>query len=115
MSRGVPSLDAVCSTALVALAFAAACSGVSAPAQVVAAPQPRKVAVAAPEAVAIANAEPAAPPAPMEPRRVAEGSYEPSVRLGNQLSLNAARVPFAAYINMMHNRLHPIFAEELLS
>jgi hypothetical protein len=42
-------------------------------------------------------------------------NYEPSVKLGNQTSLNAARVPFASYINAIHNRLHPIFAEEFLA
>ncbi|MEJ7735494.1 MAG: hypothetical protein WKG00_40695, partial [Polyangiaceae bacterium] len=47
--------------------------------------------------------------------RAAIENYEPSVKLGNQTSLNAARVPFATYINAIHNRLHPIFAEEFLS
>src|SRR6185436_6890592 len=42
-------------------------------------------------------------------------NYEPSVKLGNQTSLNAAKVPFATYINAIHNRLHPIFAEEFLA
>ena len=41
-------------------------------------------------------------------------NYEPSVKEGNQTALNAARVPFATYINTIHNRLHPIFAEEFL-
>jgi hypothetical protein len=47
--------------------------------------------------------------------RAAIENYEPSVKLGNQTSLNAARVPFATYINTIHNRLHPIFAEEFLA
>ena len=47
--------------------------------------------------------------------RAAIENYEPSVKLGNQTSLNAARVPFATYINAIHNRLHPIFAEEFLA
>ena len=47
--------------------------------------------------------------------RAAIENYEPSVKLGNQTSLNAARVPFATYINSIHNRLHPIFAEEFLA
>jgi hypothetical protein len=42
-------------------------------------------------------------------------NYEPSVKLGNQTALNAARVPFATYINAIHNRIHPIFAEEFLA
>jgi hypothetical protein len=47
--------------------------------------------------------------------RAAIENYEPAVKLGNQTSLNAARVPFATYINTIHNRLHPIFAEEFLA
>jgi hypothetical protein len=47
--------------------------------------------------------------------RAAIENYDPSVKEGNQTALNAARVPFASYINMIHNRLHPIFAEEFLS
>jgi TonB family protein len=41
-------------------------------------------------------------------------NYDPSVKLGNQTSLNAARVPFASFINKMHNRIHPIFADGFL-
>jgi hypothetical protein len=47
--------------------------------------------------------------------RAAIENYEPLVTLGNQTSLNAARVPFATYLNTIHNRLHPIFAEEFLA
>jgi hypothetical protein len=46
--------------------------------------------------------------------RAAIENYDPSVKPGNQTSLNAARVPFAAYINRMHNRIHPIFADSFL-
>ena len=42
-------------------------------------------------------------------------NYEPSVELGNTTALNAARVPFATYLNGIHNRIHPIFAEEFLA
>lgn len=42
-------------------------------------------------------------------------NYDPSVKPGNQTALNAARVPFASYINGIHNRIHPIFAEEFLA
>ena len=47
--------------------------------------------------------------------RAAIENYEPSVELGNTTSLNAARVPFATYLNSIHNRIHPIFAEEFLA
>ncbi len=46
--------------------------------------------------------------------RAAIENYDPSVKPGNQTSLNAARVPFASYINRMHNRIHPIFADSFL-
>ena len=46
--------------------------------------------------------------------RAAVENYDPSVELGNQTSLNAARVPFATYINHIHNQLHPIFADDFL-
>ncbi len=46
--------------------------------------------------------------------RAAIENYDPTVKPGNQTSLNAARVPFAAYINKMHNRIHPIFADGFL-
>ncbi|AKT41655.1 hypothetical protein [Chondromyces crocatus] len=47
--------------------------------------------------------------------RAAIENYDPTVKVGNQTALNAARVPFATYINRIHNRLHPIFAEEFLA
>ncbi len=47
--------------------------------------------------------------------RAAIENYVPQVKEGNQTSLNAARVPFASYINSMHNRIHPIFAEGFLA
>jgi len=46
--------------------------------------------------------------------RAAIENYDPSVKPGNQTSLNAAKVPFASYINKMHNRIHPIFADSFL-
>jgi hypothetical protein len=47
--------------------------------------------------------------------RAAIENYEPVVELGNTTALNAARSPFATYINTIHNRIHPIFAEEFLT
>jgi hypothetical protein len=49
-----------------------------------------------------------------EKYRAAIQNYDPSVKPGNQTSLNAARVPFASYINKMHNAIHPIFADGFL-
>ncbi len=47
--------------------------------------------------------------------RAAIENYDPVVKEGNQTSLNAARVPFASYINRMHNKIHPIFADGFLA
>jgi hypothetical protein len=52
--------------------------------------------------------------ADFEQYRAAIENYDPSVKTGSQTSLNAARVPFAGYINAMHNRIHPIFADGFL-
>jgi hypothetical protein len=46
--------------------------------------------------------------------RSAIENYVSSVKPGNQTSLNTARVPFASYLNGMHNRIHPIFADSFL-
>jgi TonB family protein len=46
--------------------------------------------------------------------RSAIENYVSSVKPGNQTALNAAQVPFASYLNGMHNRIHPIFAESFL-
>lgn len=47
--------------------------------------------------------------------RPAIENYVASVKLGNQTALNTAAVPFATYLNHIHNRLHPIFAGNYLS
>lgn len=41
-------------------------------------------------------------------------NYVAKVKPGNQTALNAARVPFARYLNEIHNRLHPVFADSFL-
>lgn len=46
--------------------------------------------------------------------RSAIENYVASVKPGNQTALNTAAVPFASYLNGMHNRIHPIFAESFL-
>ena len=47
--------------------------------------------------------------------RPAIENYEPNVKLDNTTSLNAAAQPFATYLVTIHNRIHPIFAEEFLA
>jgi hypothetical protein len=42
-------------------------------------------------------------------------NYVASVKPGNQTALNTAAVPFASYLNAIHNRIHPLFADEFLS
>ena len=46
--------------------------------------------------------------------RSAIENYVSSVKPGNQTALNTAQVPFASYLNGMHNRIHPIFADSFL-
>jgi hypothetical protein len=46
--------------------------------------------------------------------RSAIENYVTSVKPGNQTALNTAAVPFASYLNTIHNRIHPIFAESFL-
>ena len=46
--------------------------------------------------------------------RSAIENYVSSVKPGNQTALNTAAVPFATYLNGMHNRIHPIFADAFL-
>ena len=41
-------------------------------------------------------------------------NYVAVVKPGNTTALNTARVPFATYLNHIHNKLHPIFAEDFL-
>ena len=78
---------------------------------------------ATPVATAEATAEPAgtrapdpppSPPARLDQWKTAVERYTPSVRLGNTTALNAARLPFASYLVAMHNRIHPVFAEQFL-
>lgn len=47
--------------------------------------------------------------------RSAIENYVSSVKPGNQTALNTAAVPFATYINGIHNRIHPIFADTFLA
>lgn len=46
----------------------------------------------------------------LERWRGAIENYVASVKPGNQTALNTARVPFAAYLNQIHQRLHDVFA-----
>ena len=53
---------------------------------------------------------------PMDPSRwrSAIENYTPSVQLGNQTALNTAASAFGTYLSMIHNRIHPIFADSFL-
>jgi hypothetical protein len=46
--------------------------------------------------------------------RSAIENYVPGVKPGNTTALNTAAAPFATYLNTIHNRLHPIFADTFL-
>jgi hypothetical protein len=54
-------------------------------------------------------------PVGIERWRSAIENYVPSVKPGNQTALNTARVPFASYLNQVHSRIHPIFADQFLA
>lgn len=51
----------------------------------------------------------------LERYRSAIENYVASVKPGNQTALNTAAVPFANYLNQIHQRIHPIFADQFLS
>ncbi len=51
----------------------------------------------------------------LEKWRSAIENYVTTAKPGNQTALNAARVPFASYLNEIHNRIHPVFAEGFLA
>lgn len=51
----------------------------------------------------------------LERWRSAIENYVPHVKPGNQTALNTARVPFAVYLNKIHQRIHPIFADQFLA
>lgn len=50
----------------------------------------------------------------IERYRSAIENYVPSVKPGNTTALNTAASPFATYLNEIHNRIHPIFADDFL-
>jgi hypothetical protein len=51
---------------------------------------------------------------PIDKWRASIENYVASVKPGNTTALNTARVPFATFLNHVHNRLHPIFADDFL-
>jgi hypothetical protein len=51
---------------------------------------------------------------PIDKWRASIENYVASVKAGNTTALNTARVPFATFLNHIHNRLHPIFADDFL-
>jgi hypothetical protein len=52
--------------------------------------------------------------ASIERYRSAIENYVPSVKPGNTTALNTAAAPFASYLNQIHSRIHPIFADGFL-
>ena len=53
-------------------------------------------------------------PVGIERWRSAIENYVPMVKPGNQTALNSARSPFGSYLNQVHQRIHPIFADGFL-
>jgi hypothetical protein len=103
-------------TALVLLVLlSSACSGVAATSQPGVAPAPADVSIpASPPPGPAAVSRPAPPAAPARAAAIPGEGYQPFVQLGNTTALNTARVPFALYLNAIHTRLHPTFADEFL-
>lgn len=64
---------------------------------------------------AAARSEPPAPRSSSPPAVAGREAYVSKVRPGHQVALNTAAVPFAKYLNGIHNRIHPIFADAYLS
>jgi|GEM_PF-293461 len=52
---------------------------------------------------------------PLERWKSAIENYVSSVKPGNTTALNTAAAPFASYLNGIHNRIHPLFAESFLA
>ncbi|HSC89840.1 MAG TPA: hypothetical protein VLC09_21335, partial [Polyangiaceae bacterium] len=50
----------------------------------------------------------------LEKWRPAIENYVATVKPGNQTNLNTAHAPFATYLTVIHNRIHPVFAENFL-
>lgn len=50
----------------------------------------------------------------LERWRSAIENYVPMVKPGNTTALNTAYSPFATYLNDVHNRIHPVFADTFL-
>jgi hypothetical protein len=50
----------------------------------------------------------------IERYRSAIENYVPSVKPGNTTALNTAAAPFASYLNQIHSRIHPLFADGFL-
>ncbi len=101
-------------SAAIALALATGCARPECPAAaspppatVVVAPVTPTAAVVAPEAVVVPK-----PPRPADDWRT---TLIGSVRRDNQLPLNGAAVQFATYLNAMHNKIHPEFADKELA
>jgi hypothetical protein len=53
-------------------------------------------------------------PASLDRWRAAITNYVASVKPGNQTALNTAQSPFGTYLHHIHNRIHPIFADDFL-
>ncbi|MGC4066895.1 MAG: TonB C-terminal domain-containing protein [Polyangiaceae bacterium] len=51
----------------------------------------------------------------LERWRSAIENYVPMVKPGNTTALNAAKAPFASYLNDIHQKIHPIFADDYLT
>ena len=101
-------------TAAIALSLAAGCARQECPAAASPAPATVVVAPVTPTAAAVAAPQPVIAAKPARPTDDWKTTLIGSVRRDNQLPLNAAAVPFARYLNVIHNKIHPEFADKEL-
>jgi hypothetical protein len=66
-------------------------------------------------AVRVTDGGLAGPPVDSEGWLTAVTNYQPRVPCGTQMSRAKSRIDFAVYVNNMHNRVHPIFADVFLA
>jgi hypothetical protein len=98
-------------TTAIALALATGCARQECPA-VASVPPAAATVVVAPVTPTASAATPVVVATPVRAADDWKTTLIGSVHRDNQLPLNAAAVPFARYINTIHNKIHPEFADK---
>ncbi len=118
-SRPVKQMPILHLVSIVLLLLGAACSGAAGPASPPVVSSPASAAAPASLTAPMPVPAPPGPPAHWVRTNVRTNvfrpQYDPSARADDTTALNGDRVPFAVYLNSIHNRIHPIFAGEYLA